>query len=595
MVKQFRCHHCGYGIEFDACWNAEECSNSVVVSELHTSNSNKESCSLGLLDSVPDIWLIIADKLNDKDLTSLARAYPPFATLANNYSLTTRRTLKCFYFRTSFTQDILGVGILREPNLTSSRYSLSSDFELLSWRAFEGQRIRVGPWGQRFNGFLPLVMNEPHFKRARPVMEEALMWLDGRRGEMSVVEAVKSRGAFEPGVTIKVISKMMNQMVVNLMRYVSGGDDEDGQKKGATETKAVLHASEKALNGYCSLLHLLISLALKYPTIPQQSYEKVSSFISRETGRCKASIPDLGEFLIHLALTPSLKWDTICRPLLEELLARNVLWVLGKHPYLAYMEAGVSQKRMSATFEGSTTGLRLVMFQICFLKAVVWGEISGLSDVTSQIGIVSNTRSTDEWQTVSYRAKKSTKRRSPPYDPTTTFVELRQIQKRLGAHYGFPSPTLVTQLASRTREILMINTWSGFLDTVCAPANHFPRYDSTICTMLRNAVIESEIAGYHIRRYSFAELWVLRNRVEPAVCGDVPTTARRVGGIRAGRSFFPGRQVIRRDIAMVKKELMKSREGGECRCSCSVCVAARKKGVMCRWGSDCPGFVNDWD
>ncbi|KAJ3269068.1 hypothetical protein HK104_005198, partial [Borealophlyctis nickersoniae] len=333
-------------------------------------------CKLPILDSVTDAWLLIAEKLGDEDLRALSTAYRPFGTVANAHRISLRRQIRCFYLRVGMGQTILGVGVNRTANGTTRdgrpKYLLSSEFDFISIDAFRDHNASQSVWGQPMNGFLPLVFSQHHYRRAKGELQAALMWLAGRRGGSRSLgrgsEIATRNDTFVPWDAVEVVSKMMNQMVVSLMKEVTG------DARGGKATATVLHASEKALTGYCALLHLLMTLAVEYPSIAEEAYHRVSRFLSSNVARTKENVPDLGEFLILLALVPAASWDVMGDVIVKELLARNVVWAVRDRPYLA--EKGdygrvYDEARVRETFEASKTSLRLLMFQVQFLKTVV--------------------------------------------------------------------------------------------------------------------------------------------------------------------------------------------------------------------------------
>ncbi|KAJ3186029.1 hypothetical protein HDU85_000943 [Gaertneriomyces sp. JEL0708] len=523
QIQRFQCDKCGLG-KVSPASSDEVCSKATTV-------INNPKCSLPILDSVPDVWNLITARLQSKDVKAISIAYPQINKVLDTEGILIRESLRCFFYRKSFTEDILGVGVNRSQEASSGKYTISSTFDLLSLEAYEKRNISEGPWGDPFNAWLPLALNEPHFKKGLPYIEDALMWLAGRREKAS-------RAKFNPAVVIQVIGKMMNQMVVNLMKDVGG--EMEGQKG---MQKQILHASEKALTGYCSLLHLLLRMSKDYPEIMERAHEVVSNFAMRSGARSKETIPDLGEFLILLALTPTISWATVAKPFIEEMLARNVVWVLSKKPHLAFIETSTkSPLRMKDTFEASRTSLRLLMFQVAFLRLVVWNEISPASPPSSNSS--SGKSDDDGWVTVTYRRNAHAK---PTLDLSKASVMLEQTLARIGIYYGFPTPALVTSLANKTRQILDIDTWPEFLTLVSAPPQTFPHSDAAICRMLIAAIFESERCGYHMSRYRYTELCALRWAVEPGVC----ELLKRYTAPKRSLSFFPDNGVRKMRKAIV--------------------------------------------
>ena len=403
------------------------------------------------------------------------------------------------------------------------------------------------------------------------------MWLAGKGGGIRSISGkvdAPIEVKFEPWTGVEVIAKMMNQMVVDLMKNVEEGAPPPKKQRtsmygylyGEPYKKSInLHASDKALSGYCSLLHLLLRLALDHPIILETAHEKVHHFLARESKRSKEAVPDLGEFLVLLALVPSVSWEKdLAAPLLRELLSRNVVWYLRDRPYLAYTaDSGkvCDDKRVKETFEASKTSLRLLMFQVHFLRSVLGSAttISSSSSTTPQ-----PQSDIDGFVTVTHHRKKD-KIKVPSMDPSTT-TGLQQRINTLAPTYGLPSPTLSASLASKCREILSISTFPTFFQSIAFKTS------SAIASLLRIAVRDSLIAGYHQNPYWDLELYELwRVQLGGNVPFDSPVGWRRnVGGnVRTGRSFFPGAERGQR----IKKAVVRPRweEWSGCFPGCGIC------------------------
>ncbi|KAI8591923.1 hypothetical protein BDZ88DRAFT_494657 [Geranomyces variabilis] len=480
-IARFVCKSCGFNLNASRSPNSKKRPENPTFVPLGRKDSGYQgvssvdntACALQILDAVPDCWRLVAENLTTRDLLTFSRAYPPFGKAVDTTSDCLRRELRCFYLHVGFKDEVLGVGV--SSTGTGRQIKIASGFELLSHKAFREFRVREGPWGETINEFLPLVLNAPHFEKARPMIEDRLMAL-ARRND--------GRGTFDPAVVLQVIAKWMNQMVVDLMKDVGGED----LGTGSAATKTVLHASEKALNGYCTLLHILLTFARRYRTITETAHQRVQRFLARESGRSKKEVPDFGEFLCWFAVVPGLSWSAVGRTLFNELLARNVYWTLMKYPHLAYMETSTSPLRLQQTFLASATGLRLFMFQSFFLRKLVWDD-----------------------------------------SPKT---------------YGFPSPALSATLAKEARRILTVTTWDQVHEVLRLEVPSA----SAMSTVLKLAVCRSEEKEYHLCPYDADELWILRKAVEPGACSDIkPRWMRQV---RPGRSFFPNpRQLLRRKAA----------------------------------------------
>jgi len=127
--------------------------------------------------------------------------------------------------------------------------------------------------------------------------------------------------------------------------------------------------SEKVLLEYCSLHHMLLYFADKYPDIIKQANEKVNNFAKSEVGRTKEKIPCLGEFLILLTIS-NIKWNQIATDFLKELWDRNVKDILNIYPELSNRETITPMTRLQATWKATLATNRMLMFQVFFLKNI---------------------------------------------------------------------------------------------------------------------------------------------------------------------------------------------------------------------------------
>ncbi|TPX60428.1 hypothetical protein PhCBS80983_g01770 [Powellomyces hirtus] len=547
MTSHFSCNDCGYGKKAIVSSGASASVNSSerVPSGINDSGYHtpiaaaRQACALHVLDRIPDCWDLIADHLTKKDLLSLNKAYPPFSRQVDISALCLRRELRCFYLKVDFKSAILGVGV--QTSRIGRNVKITSSFDLLSLDAYTQFKVSEGPWGEGISSFLPLVLNGPHFDRAQSRIEKELMSLGGR-GESE---------PFDPRVVVEVLGKWMNRMVVDLMKDV-GAEDTDANSSSSTNKKTILHASEKALTGYCTLLHLLLTLAARYPIITEFAHSKVHRFLRRESGRSKTALPDFGEFLILFALVPGVSWTDASCVLIKELLARNAYWTLTKFPHLAYMEGQVSMLRIRQTFEGGLTGLRLVLFQAYFLRKLVWrDEKQKTHDIaTNDVEVNVAVEDDDEgWEKVTARRKKTDA--IPSYKADWVKVHLDNLLSASAKTYGFPTAELASELASHARQILQVRSWEEVF-TLLSLQDLAPT-TTALSNLLKSAVNSSAAKYYHICPYSQDELWFLRYAQEPAACNP-DGRPRRQRKVWMGRSFYPDpRTVIRRKADAAKE------------------------------------------
>ena len=232
----------------------------------------------------------------------------------------------------SFKEDILGIGISATYHGNGVLRSTQLTLDVLSLTAFK-QGVRRGVWKEEIHHFLPLVIDPQHGERALPHIEAVIMRICGKKPRpfdsrapyqpptstsiQSVQESMSDKPPpFKAEAALKVIGVAMNSLVVSIMDQL-----EDGPPP--------LHASEKALQGYAYMHHILLFLASKHPGLAALANSKVNRFLESKNGTHKKVTPSLGEFLPLLCLSKK-GWDACKWAYVRESLARNVRWVL-KH------------------------------------------------------------------------------------------------------------------------------------------------------------------------------------------------------------------------------------------------------------------------
>ncbi|CAD7944601.1 unnamed protein product [Amoebophrya sp. A120] len=159
-----------------------------------------------------------------------------------------------------------------------------------------------------------------------------------------------TEGDFE--YALDVLPKLMNSQVVFLL-------------------KGELHHSEKALEGYIGFHHLFLSVLAKFPSLQRKIENKLTSFVQGEEFRTKKFVPNLGEFLCLLSVSEKYSWDDVAAIVLRETLDRNAGWTLGPYPKLATSSCS-EPFRLEKTFLASIVSIRLLVFNVWFLRNVVF-------------------------------------------------------------------------------------------------------------------------------------------------------------------------------------------------------------------------------
>ena len=179
--------------------------------------------------------------------------------------------------------------------------------------------MRLGVWKERFEWFLPLVINENHARRALPVFKQSIE----KVFSLSAIRHEKCTALH----VLSLISNLMNSMALTFMRSIKEND------------RVV---SDRSITGYCAYHHLLLYHALRCsPEIRIECNRRVNEFMADATKRSKKNLPNLGEFLINMVLS-SKGWEHVRYAYLRELFLRNVRWYVRSEPLLDNVDAKLS-------------------------------------------------------------------------------------------------------------------------------------------------------------------------------------------------------------------------------------------------------------
>eukprot|EP01092_Planopodium_desertum_P005917 TRINITY_DN243_c0_g1_i5.p1 TRINITY_DN243_c0_g1~~TRINITY_DN243_c0_g1_i5.p1 ORF type:complete len:596 (+),score=162.26 TRINITY_DN243_c0_g1_i5:1229-3016(+) len=301
--------------------------------------------ALTLLQLPDEIKLHIFSFLGRKDLLRATRVCEDFENLALDSSFWVREELFCYFTKATFLEEILGVGVIIEKYPKSEIISnVWCNFDLLSYNAFEGEKVRKTVWKTPFTHFMPIYISERHGRWAIPLAKRMIckIMTGGEEG-------------FRPVMAAELLGKMMNTMIVDLM------DKE-------------MWASEKAMEGYFACHHMLLRFVEEYPELLAWAENRIANFIKSEDYRIKKVVPSLGEFIPLLTITDKYQWEDIREPLLLEVFDRNAKWVLKKYPALGNMKSGsthiIDKYRLLKTFEANQVSLKLLMFHVYFLNII---------------------------------------------------------------------------------------------------------------------------------------------------------------------------------------------------------------------------------
>ncbi|KAH7411182.1 hypothetical protein BKA64DRAFT_375525 [Cadophora sp. MPI-SDFR-AT-0126] len=310
---------------------------------------------------LPDeILLLLCDNLEYEDLMSLAEAWAKIGSIMTEYDIIRTRELQCFCFKTNYMTSRLGVGVSIERR--SRIGSFESEFDLLSIEGFTDHRIRRSVQGVKFQHWLGLPISNGHWRKVKYSVATALSTL--------AVEA-----GLGSGDVSQVIYAFMNDIVVKLNKQTEQATVRAPYYPYEETPKSTLtHASEKAIESYFHLFHLLLCLATENPSIVRAANNKLNAFGRGENS--KTDCPNLGHLLVAALISDVEMTEKMIKSIVRETMTRNVVWMLDAKgtgmAELAYLEPSpFSEYRLQKSFEASKTSYRLLMFLNLFRRTAV--------------------------------------------------------------------------------------------------------------------------------------------------------------------------------------------------------------------------------
>ena len=454
---------------------------------MDTDTQNQANGQLRTIDRIlalsDEILLLIFGELDTKDLVAAAKVESRIEKFINSYDTIRLRELQCFCLKESFMRTNLGVGV--HVAGWGRQKELESEFDLLSQQAFKQFRIRRSIQGLGFEYWLPLSLSRRHWRSASADVRTSL-------SKLAQAASIPN----DSGYNIEVIYNFMTSVVAKLSK-------EAEKTWGAPIISTLTHASEKAVDSYFSLFHLLLCLATEQDQIVRNVNHRVQSFLAGHTS--KEACPNLGQFLVAILISDHGLTQGLIFAIIKEAILRNVVWMLDKKgkgmAELSYLEpSAVSEYRLQRTFEASKVSYRLLMFQALFYRTARAASGKPISAIRDEL---------------------------------------------FDAHGAPPKGTAET-LAAQIRKIRTVNTWPAFFEVMGLEQK--PDQED-FCAFLKRTIEDSVKAGYSKMPLSQGQALALRRLKEPDVDVAEGVVASKNLPLRAGLSFFPGNQGNRRKRA----------------------------------------------
>ncbi|KAI3334546.1 hypothetical protein F4824DRAFT_468312 [Ustulina deusta] len=444
---------------------------------------NRKNTQIGFdINQLPnEILLLIIENLDDfEHLTNFARAWPRISHIVRDFDVIRQRELQCFCLKQDYQSAKLGVGVRVD------RGQISSEFDLISEDAHVHMGIDSSIHNIRFQHWLPLPISRRHWDKVGKGAHGALRKIAPRLRTLSPSGILNAH----------VLFTFMNDIVVRLNQTTEKMETESSRKS------TLRHASEKAIESYFHLFHLLVCLATEDHGIVQQANKLLRDF---EHGkRSKTDCPNLGHLLIALLISDVQVTDALIKSIITEAIVRNVVWILDKKgagmAELSYMERdAVSAYRLDNTFQGSRTSYRLLMFSELFRRTA-----------------------------------------RPSHEKT-----LIQVRDELFDRHGGPPRDAAGHLAAEVRRLHTINDFPAFMREM--GLQNVPT-SMRFTSVLRDTVYESMARGYS--RWAVTQVQAMRLRLEKDPDIQLTKAERmsatlvdyRPTGHRPSYNFFPNKR-----------------------------------------------------
>lgn len=445
-----------------------------------------EQRQLRLIDRIlalPDeLLLLVLDGLDTGDLLAAGKVCSKIGDFLTSYDTIRMREVQCFCLKKSFMNAKLGVGVsvLEQGRLRI----IESEFDILSQQAFEQFNVRQSIHGLDFQYWLPLPISRRHWRSIKENADTSLSQLAKAVSIWDAKDTFRSK--------INTVYSFMNSVVVKL-------SCEAEKTWGCSPKSTLTHASEKAVESYFGLFHLLLCLATEQDQMVRDANRHYLRFLEGSTS--KTDCPDLGQLLVGALISDEGLTEALTLAIIKEAVIRNVVWMLeprrGNMPDLCYIEpSAVSDYRLQRTFDNtaSKVSYRLLMFLALFYKTA---RIPGKS--------------------------------------------LSTIRDEMFDAHGAPPKGTAERMAADIREIRTVNCFPEFFKAM--GLKETPSKE-IFCTFLKNTIRESVKAGYSKEPITQMEALAIRKGREPDV--EEVGGAVRVDLPTRHFSFFPAKKGGRR-------------------------------------------------
>lgn len=256
---------------------------------------------------LPDeILLMICDNLETEDLFVFTEAWASIGPLITRYDVIRTRELRCFCLKQDYRETELGVGVSVSTN--GKFGTISSEFDMLSQVGFQTHNIRRSVQGVSFEYWLPLPIAYNH-------------WNTVKKEASARLQILARAARLEKVPDFKVIYHFMNDIVVKLNQQTETARQSRYNYYYGVVNGTLTHASEKAIESYFHLFHLLLCLASQGPLV-QSANVMLRNFIEGKTS--KIDCPSLGHIMVAALVSDVEMTDSLVKAIIKETVSSDL-------------------------------------------------------------------------------------------------------------------------------------------------------------------------------------------------------------------------------------------------------------------------------
>ncbi|CAF0742839.1 unnamed protein product [Adineta steineri] len=222
--------------------------------------------------------------------------------------------------------------------------------------------------GSDYNHWLPIYINPTHFQQGRQIIENSISII--ANGTASGAE----KYAFQPLMALNVLITLLNKCAVRLF---------NGQ----------LFQSTHAIEAYCHFLRLLMHFIEIFPELGWRKISiylfvniasfffltdthinlTVEKFVSKFHHRHKKVVPDIGEFLIKVALSTKYELKNIKECIYEEYFARQIYWL--QQTYASGNISNIRVEDLPTIFQRTKISNHLLVFNFEMAETFIFDGV----------------------------------------------------------------------------------------------------------------------------------------------------------------------------------------------------------------------------